>query len=220
MLDSIFRILSRYGVVYLRGIGGTISLSLITVSLATLVGTLLAIIKLSGNRLLNSAVDLWLAIIRGTPVLLQIYFFWLWLPRLLPIELSDRNCVICALVANASADVCEIIRSGIQAVDSGQKEAALSLGISSYHCMTRIILPQALRNILPALGGEFISMIKQTSLASIFFIGELTTAYHTVQSATYLAIPSLVIAGILYFVLTGILTRVMTRVELRLNNAY
>ena len=85
---------------------------------------------------------------------------------------------------NASAYVAEVIRAGIQAVDSGQREAALSLGMSEKNTMLRIILPQAVRNILPALGNEFITIIKGTSLASVFFINELTTSYRTVQTAT------------------------------------
>jgi ABC-type amino acid transport system permease subunit len=160
---------------------------------------------------------LYIGILRGTPLLLQLYFFWLLLPKVVPFELSDTACIITALIVNASAYVAEVIRAGIQAVDKGQTEAAKSLGLSNYNTMRKIILPQAIKNILPALGNEYISMVKQTSLASVFFVQELMTAYKTVQSATFLAIPSLVIVGAIYLVVTTVLTKALTMFERRLN---
>ena len=103
--------------------------------------------------------------------------------------------VIIALVINSSAYVAEIIRSGIQSVDKGQREAAKSLGMSNVHMMTKIIIPQAIKNILPALGNEFVMMIKETSLASTFYIGELMTVNSVIKSATYKSIEPLVIVG-------------------------
>ena len=125
-------------------------------------------------------------------------------------------CILCALVVNSSAYVAEIIRAGIQAVDPGQREAALSLGMEEKYIMTKIIFPQAIRNILPALGNEMIVMIKETSLASTFFIGELMTAYKKVQSVTFLAIEPLCISGAIYLFLTISLSRLTRRLEKRL----
>jgi len=147
---------------------------------------------------------------------LQLYFFWLVLPKAVPINLSDTACIIIALIVNASSYVAEVIRAGIQAVDKGQVEAARSLGLSSVNTMKKIILPQAVKNILPALGNEYISMIKQTSLASVFFVQELMTSYKTVQSATFLAIPSLIIAGVIYLIVTTVLTKGLSVFERRL----
>ena len=183
------------------------------------VGTLIALMKLSRVKLLQWIVDIYVEIIRGTPVLLQLYFFWIGLPRLLPMfELSDTECVVVALIFNASAYIAEVIRAGIQAVDPGQTEAAKSLGMSDSHTMTRIILPQAIKNILPALCNEFISMIKQTSLASVFFVNELTTSFKIVQSATFLAIPPLIISGMIYLILNWSLSRLIGLLERRLHN--
>ena len=109
-----------------------------------------------------------------------------------------------------------MIRAGIQAVDKGQMEAAKSLGLSNKNAMRYVILPQAVKNILPALGNEFVVMVKETSLASVFFVGELMTSYKTVQSTTFLAIPSLTIVGIIYFILNFILTKILKVVERRL----
>lgn len=127
-----------------------------------------------------------------------------------------NQCIVAALVVNASAFISEIIRAGIGAVDKGQWEAARSIGLSETHVMTRIILPQAVKNILPALCNEFISTVKGTSLASVFFVGELMTSFKTVQSATFLALQSLTIVGIIYFLLNFILSRLLRVIERRL----
>ncbi len=218
MIENVIKIWSKYSYVYMEGLGGTLWLSAVTVACATVLGTLLAFIKLSKFKPGQWLVNIFVEIIRGTPALLQIYFFWIFLPKAIPMELTDTQCIIIALIINSSAYVAEIIRAGIQAVDGGQTEAALSLGLSKYHMMMRVILPQAIKNILPALGNEFITMIKETSLASVFFISELTTSYKTVQAATFLAIPSLLISGLIYLTLTFVLTRLLGWLEKRLKS--
>lgn len=216
MFDTIFNLWGKYGYVYIDGLVGTLSLAAITVFAASLLGTILAIMKLSNIKILDLIISFYISIIRGTPILLQLYFFWLMLPKILPLNFSDTNCIIIALIVNASSYIAEIIRAGIQAVDKGQKEAAKSLGISNKNTMIKVILPQAIKNILPALGNEYISMVKQTSLASVFFVQELMTSYKTVQSATFLAIPSLIIAGAIYFLVTTVLSKGLNIFERRL----
>ena len=125
--------------------------------------------------------------------------------------------VIIALVINSSAYVAEIIRSGIQSVDKGQREAAKSLGMSNVHKMTKIIIPQAIKNILPALGNEFVMMIKETSLASTFYIGELMTVNSVIKSATYKSIEPLVIVGLIYFIVTYSLSKLIKYMEGKLS---
>ena len=218
MIGQIARILDQYGYVYAKGLWGTLWLSAVTVIAATIFGTLVALMKMSKLKILNLIVNIYIEIIRGTPILLQLYFFWIFLPKVVPLELTDTQCIVVALIVNSSAYVAEVIRSGIQAVDHGQTEAALSLGLSHRNMMMRIILPQAIKNILPALGNEFIVMIKETSMASVFFVPELTTSYKTVQSATFLAIPSLTISGMIYLALTFSLTRLLGVLERRLKS--
>ena len=130
--------------------------------------------------------------------------------------MARAQSVVVALIVNASAYIAEIIRAGINAVDKGQWEAARSIGLSEFNVMTRVILPQAVKNILPALCNEFISTVKGTSLASVFFVGELMTQYKTVASITYLPLQPLVVAGIIYFVLNFILSRSVRVLERRL----
>jgi len=218
MIQQIAAIWAKYGYVYLNGMVGTIYIAFMTVLLGTLLGTLLSIVRLSRFRPLQWLIKGYVWIIRGTPSLLQIYFFYLFVPRLMPFDMSARMCIMTALVVNASAYVEEIIRAGIQAVDKGQTEAARSLGLTAQHTMTRVILPQAVKNILPALCNEFIVMIKEASLASIFFITELTTAFKTVQTATFIIIPALMISGGIYLLLTTAVSMLVRVIEKRLQS--
>lgn len=216
MLKTMMDLLGKYGYVYVDGLIGTLVLAAITVFFATIVGTLIAIMKLSKVKIFDLLVTAYIGVIRGTPILLQLYFFWLILPKILPIQLSDTACIVVALIVNASSYVAEIIRAGIQAVDRGQTEAAKSLGLSNSNTMRKVILPQAIKNILPALGNEYISMVKQTSLASVFFVQELMTSYKTVQSATFISVPSLMITGLIYLIVNTVLTKGLTIFEGRL----
>ena len=216
MIDTIIELWNKYSYVYIDGLIGTLWLAALTVFAATFLGTFIAIMKLTKIKILDIITSAYIGLLRGTPILLQLYFFWLILPKAFPIKLSDTTCIIVALIVNASSYVAEVVRAGIQAVDKGQVEAARSLGLSNVNTMKKIVLPQAIKNILPALGNEYVSMIKQTSLASVFFVQELMTSYKTVQSATFLAIPSLIIAGIIYLIVTTVLTKGLNIFERRL----
>ena len=139
-------------------------------------------------------------VLRGTPILLQLYFFWIGLPELVASFELTRHPVHRRGAGGRRLRVHlrDHPRVASAAVDKGQWEAARSIGLSETHVMTRVILPQAVKNILPALCNEFISTVKGTSLASVFFVGELMTSFKTVQSATFLALQSLTIVGVIY----------------------
>ena len=216
-MDKIIGILAKYWYVFLRGLGGTLWMSAVVVAFGTVLGMFVALIHMSKFKPLRFIADVYVEILRGTPVLLQLYFFWIGLPKILPFEITDTQSVVIAMIINSSAYISEIIRAGIGAVDKGQWEAAASLGLSQTHIMTKIILPQAVKNILPALCNEFISTIKGTSLASTFFIGELMTSYKTVTAATFLSLQSLAIVGVIYFVLNFTLSRLLRLLERRLS---
>ena len=117
---------------------------------------------------------------------------------------------------NSAAYVSEIIRSGIDAVDKGQTEAARALGLTARTTMVKVVMPQAIKNILPALGNEFITIIKETSLASNFFVGELMTTYAVIKGVTFNPIPTLMDIGIIYFVMTFTLSKLMGIAERRM----
>ena len=182
-----------------------------------ILGTLVAMAKMCRFKVVRFIIGVYIEVIRGTPILLQLYIFYFVLPQLLPfLALSPFMWVALALCINSSAYVSEVIRAGIQAVDKGQTEAARSLGLSGRQTMTRIVLPQAVRNILPALGNEFIMMLKETSLASTFFLGDLMTSYLLVGGATYLRFEALIIVGVIYLCLTFPLSKVVAAFERRM----
>lgn len=202
------------------GVGYTLALSAITVAGGVVLASLLALMKMSRIAPLRWISSVYIEIIRGTPMLLQLYFFYFGLPMLIPaLNKQKFVCIAIALICNSAAYVSEVIRSGIQAVDPGQREAALSLGFSSGGAMWYVIMPQAIKNILPALGNEFIMIIKDTSLASTFFIGDLMTQYLLIRGATYLPIEPLVIAGVIYFIMTFALSKLFGHVERRMKRS-
>lgn len=215
-MEKVGKLLVKYYPVYLSGLWGTLWISAVTVLFGALLGVLVALMRMSRFKPLRGISKAYIEVLRGTPILLQLYFFWIGLPKLVPFELSDTQCIVAALAVNASAFISEIIRAGIGAVDKGQWEAARSIGLSESHVMTHMIFPQAVKNILPAQCNEFISTVKGTSLASVFFVGELMTSFKTVQSATFLALQSLTIVGVIYFVLNFVLSRLLGVLERRL----
>jgi len=216
MFQTIFMLLQRYWKLFLEGIGYTLLLALITVGIGTIIGTLLALCKMCKIKVVSIVATAYIEIIRGTPLLLQLYLFYFLVPQMLPWEPSKFTCVATALVLNASAYVSEIIRAGIQAVDPGQMEAARSLGLNPTQAMVKVVLPQATRNILPALGNEFVTDIKETSLASTFFLGDLMTTYKTINGALYLTLEPLIVVGFIYFILTFSLSKLIAFSERRM----
>ena len=216
--QNIVKLLAKYWDKFLiTGLEYTLSLAAITVFFGAIFGALIALMRMSRVAPLRWIAAAYTEIIRGTPMLLQLYLFYFALPMLIPfLNKKQYACVAIALVCNSAAYVSEIIRSGIQAVDIGQTEAARSLGMSQRLTMTQIILPQAIKNILPALANEFIMVIKDTSLASTFFIGDLMTQCLLVKGATYLTIEPLIIVGVIYFILTFILSKGVAAMERRM----
>ncbi len=214
---NIARVLEKYWGLFLQGAGYTLLLSFITVFFGTILGSALALMRRSRFKPVSALATGYVELMRGTPLLLQLYFFYFMLPELLPLlNLSKFACVSIALVFNSAAYVCEIVRAGIQAVDPGQTEAARTLGLSARQAMTRIVLPQAVKNILPALGNEFVTVIKETSLASTFFVGDLMTQYSTVRGTMFLVLEPLVVVGIIYFLLTFFLSKLVNALERRM----
>ena len=219
-IPNMIDILEEYWHVFLfTGLKNTLLLTCISVALGTLLGTVVAMGKMSKFAPLRWLVSIYVEVLRGTPILLQLYLFYFVLPQIFPfLKLSQFLWVSIALCVNSSAYVSEVIRSGIQAVDKGQTEAARSLGMSESQTMLRIILPQAVRNILPALCNEFIVMLKETSLDSTFFLGDLMTSYAIVKGVTYLTLEPMTIVAIIYLCITFPLSKIVERFEKKMAN--
>ena len=207
----------------LQGAGMTVLVTIICMSIGAILATLLAVMKLSANPLLRWLATGFIEFFRGTPLLLQIVF-WGYLGIIFPelflgIPFTDiifisgeTSDIIPALVAgvialslNEAAYSAEIVRAGILAVDQGQTEAAKSLGMSSRYTMRRIVLPQAMRVIIPPMGNEFIGMLKNTSLLQVIAVAELYTQASAISSANLAQIELLIVSGFWYLLMTPIL---------------
>jgi len=237
LLERIVIIWTGYWKMFLgEGLAITLSLSATTVVFGAIIGSALALMKMCRILPVRWIASAYIEVIRGTPMLLQLYFFYFMIPNsfvltlfgwvhklmiLFGSEVTQRDfvkfmCIAIALIINSSAYVSEVIRSGIQAVDRGQTEASRSLGLSGKQTFFRIVLPQAVKNILPALGNEFVMIIKDTSLASTFFIGDLMSVYNVVRGKTYLVMEPLIVVAAIYLVLTYVLSNLIAAWERRL----
>ncbi|MWA06396.1 ABC transporter permease subunit [Actinomadura sp. LD22] len=207
----------------MTGIGKTLELTAIAMVMGVVGGVLLAIMRLSPNPLISGSAWLYIWAFRGTPVLVQI-LLWAFIKALVP-QLSigipfgptfahfDANTLITPFVAgclglglNEAAYMSEIVRAGILSVDQGQAEAASALGMSRAKTMRRIVLPQAMRVIIPPTGNETISMLKTSSLVSVIAVPELLYSVQIIYGRTYQTIPLLLLASIWYLIMTSILT--------------
>ena len=206
----------------LEGLGNTLLISLFAVIIGIVIGIIVALIRTNYEKngrmkLANSISKFYVNVVRGTPVILQLMIIYYVI-----FETVDINIVLVGILAfgiNSGAYVSEIIRAGINSVPDGQMEAGYALGLKYGQVMRYIILPQALKNILPALGNEFITLIKETSVGAYIGIVELTKASDIIASRTYDYFFPLFIIAIIYLILTLGLTKVVNAMEVKLNNA-
>lgn len=206
----------------------TIFLSLSTVVLGSLIGLVTVLMKQSKLKVLNILANIYTNIIRGTPVLLQL-FFWLYALPMVGIRFSSVDFLghvygsrefitaVVALGINSGAYVSEVLRGGLEAVDKGQMEAGRALGLSKKETMFSIIIPQAIRTVLPGLGNEFVTMIKESSIVSVIGVFDVMYTSNVVKASTYSIFEPLIIVGFIYFVLTYSLSQLLKRLEKRLN---
>jgi arginine/lysine/histidine transport system permease protein len=211
-----FSFLQKYYGFFIDGTSITLFLSFFGVALGVMLGVLLALMKLSKNILLKSFSTAYIELVRGTPLLVQLYIIYYGLPRLVGLDFGDITLGIVAISLNSAAYVAEIIRAGILSIDKGQMEAARSLGMPHNMAMKTIIIPQAFKNILPALGNEFIVLIKESSIVSVVGIHDLMYNADTVRGNTYLPFEPLIIAALIYFVITFILSKLLGLLERRM----
>ena len=219
-----FGFLENYFPKYLTGVGLTLVISLITVCIGTILGAILFLMKNSDISVwkikpLKVIASIYVEVVRGTPMLLQILMVYSGTKLIFNIDVDALTAAIVAIALNSAAYVAEIIRAGIEGVDKGQTEAARSLGMSKAMTMRLIIFPQAIRNILPAIGNEFVAVIKESSMASVLGVGELTFSAKIVQGATYLSLEPLMVAAVFYFILTFSLGRLMSYLERRMKTS-
>lgn len=206
---------SQYGSYFVKGTLYTIELAVIGVFFGVVLGTLLAFMKRSRNWLLKAIAIVYIEFIRGTPLLIQVFIAFFG-AQMLGLGLSALISSMIAVSLNSAAYVAEIIRSGINSVKLGQMEAARSLGLTQTASMRYVVLPQAIKNILPALGNEFITILKDSSVVSVIGVSELMFETGVVQGASFKPFYPLIIASLIYFVLTFGISRALAVFEKRL----
>ncbi len=212
-----FSFLEDYWRFFLEGTEITIILSIFAVTVGTILGILIVLIRRCRIKPLKWIGTAYVEFIRGTPLLAQIYLVYIGVPTLFPgFDFPDLVVGIIALSMNAGAYISETIRSGIEAVNIGQTEAARSLGMSSKMTMKDIILPQAFKNILPALGNQFIGSIKDSSIISTIGVADLMYKTQIVRGNTALGLEPIIVCSFIYLIMTFVLSRVLGVVERRL----
>ena len=220
-LKTMYLLLSRYKNFFLQGVQNTLLIAAFSVLLGIISGTLMAVMRMSRVKPAKILAKCYIDFIRGTPLMVQLMFIFYGLPRLgitfptvswIP-NFSRFMAGIVAMSMNSCAYVAEIIRSGIQSVDPGQSEAAMTLGLNRGKTMSLVILPQAVKNILPALGNEFVTVIKESSIVSVIGIADLMFRSNDVIAVTYRTLECLAIAAIIYFIMTSIGTFLISALE-------
>ncbi|HHV09778.1 MAG TPA: amino acid ABC transporter permease [Clostridiales bacterium] len=203
---------------YLGGIKVTVLISLLAIALGIAIGVLVAVVNVSAAnskmKWISGICNVYITIIRGTPLMVQLLIIY----NLIFTSRNTNEIVVGAVCfgINSGAYVAEIIRAGIESIDKGQMEAGRSLGLNYIQTMRMIILPQAIRNILPALGNEFIVLIKETSVAGVIAVTDLTKAAQYIGSRTWDILPPLIIAAACYLVMVMGLTKLLSVFERRM----
>ena len=224
--ETIGKIIERYSSFFAQGVVNTLIIAAFSVLLGTILGTLMATMRMGKILPLK-----WLAVaciefIRGTPLMVQLMFIFYGLP-MIGVKIPDISWIpnfsrfaagIVAMSMNSCAYVAEVIRSGIQAVDYGQTEAARSVGFSSGEAMRLVVLPQAIRNILPALGNEFVTVIKESSIVSVIGLADLMFRTNDVIALTFKSLACLAIAALCYFAMTFTGGRLIALAERKMNH--
>ena len=217
---NIWEIATNYYQYFLRGTRTTILISLLTVFCGSILGCLIAFMRLSKFKPLEKFASIYITVIRGTPMLVQLYIVCYQLDfisyptgTLFGVDLERALPCIIALSINSSAYVAEIIRAGIQAVDKGQMEGARSCGMTNAQAMRYVVMPQAVKNILPAIGNEFVTMVKETSIIQYLGIGDLMYNNGIVVTSTYNPLPCYYISAIIYLALNIILGKGLNLLE-------
>ena len=222
MKDSLYKTLivdDRYKYI-LSGLTTTVIIAFFAVIIGIIIGTLVSLIRNNyevnkKGKILNKICEIYVNVIRGTPVILQLMIIYYVIFKSVNINITLVG--IIAFGINSGAYVSEIIRSGINSIDKGQLEAGLSLGLNYHKTMKLIILPQAIKNILPALGNEFITLVKETAIAGYIGIMDLTKASDTIASRTYDYFFPLILIAIIYLIITGLLSKLMKSLERKLD---
>ncbi len=208
-----------FHMIFLEGAVNTLKVTFLSLIVGSALGTILALVKVARIRLLAPLATFYTSVFRGTPLLVQLFLVYFATPQLMNYQIPPINAVVITFGLNSAAYVSEILRGGIQSVDAGQREAALSLGVPYRTMMFDIVIPQALKTVLPALVNESIALLKESSLVATIGMLDMMRAAQTAMNATYLAFEPFIIVAVMYYVLVMILTFFADRLERRLRRS-
>ncbi|WP_026486323.1 amino acid ABC transporter permease [Caldanaerobius polysaccharolyticus] len=211
-----FASMLKYWPLFLRGALSTVEFTIGAVMIGVVLGTIAALMKMSKVGVVSFIGKAYIEIIRGTPSLVQLFIIYFGISQVLDMNIPKFYAAVFALGINSGAYVAEIIRAGIEAVDRGQMEAARSLGMPHRMAMRYIIMPQAVKNILPALGNEFIVLLKESSIVSVIGASDLMRQQEIISSITYRPFEPLVVIAVIYFIMTLCLSKLIGVLERRL----
>ncbi|AQS52440.1 Glutamine transport system permease protein GlnP [Jeotgalibaca dankookensis] len=204
---------------FMEAMGKTVQITLFSLLFGLIIGIVFGLMKVSHNKILQSISNLYIWIIRGTPLLVQIYFIYFGLPMATGISLTEWQAGIITMSLNAGAYIAEIVRGGIESIDPGQMEAARSLGLPYNKAMMKVVLPQALRTMLPSLINQFIITLKDTSLLSVIGVRELTMNGKIITANNMETIRMWGIVAIYYLIVISILTLIADKVEAKVSKS-
>lgn len=228
-MGELINIAVKYRMLLLNGAKITLIVSILTIIFGLLCGILMAFMKMSRIKILKIIANIYVEFIRGTPVLVQIFLVYYGLPIMgvqVPsiviggVDISRIVSGTLALVINTTAYVCEIVRGGIESVDYGQTEGALALGMKPSRAMLAIVFPQAMKNILPSLGNEFITIIKTSSQISVIGIADLMYTADTIRGISFKPMEPLILVALIYFVITFIISTLLRHFEKNMKKSY
>ena len=202
------------------GIIVTIKISIVSLFLAFILGIVLGIFSISKLKVLRGISTIYVYIIRGTPLMVQALFIYFGIAPVIAERSDPMICAIIALTLNAGAYMAEIFRAGIQAVDKGQMEASRSLGLGYLKTMQKVILPQAVKVMIPSIINQFIVTIKDTSILSVISIRELTASGQIIVGTNFKPLPTYAVVGIMYFLLITVLSLLSKHIERRFHRGY
>ncbi|MGX9290113.1 amino acid ABC transporter permease [Bacillus sp. A015] len=202
----------------LEGLKVTLSIVVVSLFLGFILGILLTLCKISVFKPLIWLADFYTSIFRGTPLVLQLLIIYFGLPQLLGFQIDQYWAAVAAFSLNSAAYVSEIIRAGINAIDKGQKEAAVALGIPYAKMMKDLLLPQAFKNISPALVNETITLTKESAIVTVIGLGDVMRRAYQAGAVTYNYLEPLIFAGLIYYVIVLVLTLVGKSVERKLKS--
>jgi len=201
----------------LKGLLLTLAATALSLVFASVLGVVFGFLKVSGNKILQSIASVYVDIFRGTPLLVQAFFFYFGLPTALGIKLDVLTAGVITLSLNAGAYMTEIVRGGIQSVDTGQMEAARSLGLNWMQSMRKIIVPQAVKIMTPSFINQFVITLKDTSLLAVLGFAELTYQGQQIIARNFRSFEVWLIVGAMYFIVISALTKLSNRIDRRIN---